>query len=776
MDLNRILHVFNVRSVRFTLLSLTVSFQTELAINTHVTVSDVHRDVSGISHDVSGIRSDVSKIQEEIGGQARSVGPTLYPSTTDTHHLQTQAILDTVRSAISPSHSVPPGELPPPPPRACFGRDELIERIVVLAEILTPIALIGPGGIGKTSVALAILHHDRVKQRFGDDRRFIRCDQFPPSHTHLLSRLSKVIGAGVENPEDLAPLRSFLSSKKMVIILDNAESILDPHGPNALEIYAVVEELSQFDNICLCITSRISTIPPDCETLDVPTLPAEAARDTFYRIYMNGERSDLVNGILEQLDFHPLSITLLATVAHHNKWDVNRLAGEWDRRRVDVLRTQHNRSLTATIELSLASPMFQELGPDARGLLSVIAFFPQGIAENNLEWLFPTISSGTKAFDSFCILSLTYRSNGFVTMLAPLRDYLYPKDIETSPLLCTVKECYFGRLSVGVDPSAPGFKETRWIISEDVNVEHLLNVFTSTDTGPGDVWDVCAHFMAHLYWHKQRLVVLGSKIEGLPDDHLSKPGCLFEFSRLFDSVGRYAEEKQLLVHALKLWRERRNDFRVAETLRFLSDANRPLGFHKEGIRQAKESLEIYKLLNNVLEQARSLQRLALLLYDDKQLGAAEEAALQAIDLLSDKVDQFTVSECYRILGNICHSRGKTEKAIDHFETALGIASSFNWHNRLFWINYSLAELFLGEKRFDDAHTHVGRAKSYVIESSRNSGCAMRMQAKILYYERRFEEAKSEALRAADVLEKLGATESLEICRELLQDIEKEMKT
>ena len=40
----------------------------------------------------------------------------------------------------------------------------------------------------------------------------------------------------------------------------------------------------------------------------------------------------------------------------------------------------------------------------------------------------------------------------------------------------------------------------------------------------------------------------------------------------------------------------------------------------------------------------------------------------------------------------------------------------------------------------------------------------------------FDEAKSEALRAADLFEKLGAAKGLERCRKLLRDIEKGTET
>ena len=68
MDLDRILHVFNVRSNIFVWLPLTDLAQTELSVNTHATVSDIHRDVAKTHAIVSEIRQDVTNTQIVVSG------------------------------------------------------------------------------------------------------------------------------------------------------------------------------------------------------------------------------------------------------------------------------------------------------------------------------------------------------------------------------------------------------------------------------------------------------------------------------------------------------------------------------------------------------------------------------------------------------------------------------------------------------------------------------------------------------------------------------------
>ena len=562
----------------------------------------------------------------------------------------------------------------------------------------------------------------------------------------------------------------------MLIILDNAESILDPKGANAEEIYSIVDELCQFKKVCLCITSRITTVPPRCERPEIPNLSAEAACEIFYGIYRNIVRSNIINDLLGRLDFHALSITLLATTASQNAWSYDRLAKEWGTKRAQVLQTHHNKSLAATIELSLTSPTFHSLGPDARDLLRVIAFFPQGIDEQNLDWLFPTIPNTQNIFDAFCVLSLTHRSNNFVTMLAPIRDYLGPKDPQSSPLLCTTKDHYFSRLSVDVNPDSPEFSETRWIVLEDLNVEHLLDAFASINQNTDDIWEVCCHFLGHLVWHKPRQTILKPRIEGLPDDHRSKARCLFDLSQVFQQIGHHGERKRLLIDSLELQRKRGDHYWVSQTLVSLADVNRILGLRKEGIERAREALEIYERIDNTIGQAECLTRLAWLLFEDNQRDAAENAASRAIDLLLDKGQEYTIAELHRSLGKIHYSKGRKEKAIHHFNTAIGIASPRNWRDLLFFIHFDMAASFRDGREHDNAHAHIELAQSHAADDIYKLGGVMGLRADVWYFQGRLEDAKSEILHAIENYEKSGATRNAEVCQNILGKIERAMKS
>ena len=63
-----------------------------------------------------------------------------------------------------------------------------------------------------------------------------------------------------------------------------------------------------------------------------------------------------------------------------------------------------------------------------------------------------------------------------------------------------------------LQPGMPGFEETKWVLRENSNVEHLLEAFVALDEGSEDVWEAYADFLLHLSWHKPALIA--PEIEG----------------------------------------------------------------------------------------------------------------------------------------------------------------------------------------------------------------------------------------------------------------------
>ena len=81
-DLVRILQIFNVRPIVSVRSLLTMRFQTELTINTHVTVSDTRNMVSDTNNMVSDIHRTI------VDGQGGSGGVNLLVSDTGTLYIK----------------------------------------------------------------------------------------------------------------------------------------------------------------------------------------------------------------------------------------------------------------------------------------------------------------------------------------------------------------------------------------------------------------------------------------------------------------------------------------------------------------------------------------------------------------------------------------------------------------------------------------------------------------------------------------------------------------
>ena len=284
------------------------------------------------------------------------------------------------------------------------------------------LVLSGAVGVGKTAIALALLHHDRVEAMFGASRHFMCCDDLPNSLPSFLERLSDAIGLPPLGTMALLRPRLLSRLRPLMLVLDGVECVLDPLAVDSKDIATAIEEISQCRNVCLLATSRMVIDIPGFQIIQVPTFSAGRAQDTFYRL-CSLDRSPAINGLIESLNFHPLSIVLLAGAAREKGWDESRLLREWDDGQTDALKLDDDRSLASAIESALAAPTIQQLGPAAQETLEAFAAFPDGVDETRVKMMFPTIGGVEEIVNVLRRFYLVEHHDGFVRMLSPFRFY-----------------------------------------------------------------------------------------------------------------------------------------------------------------------------------------------------------------------------------------------------------------------------------------------------------------------------------------------------------------
>ena len=167
---------------------------------------------------------------------------------------ETVALYEQIKAEASAPQGpdLPPAQLPPPA-MPLVGREE--ELAQVRARLQDPacrlLTLLGAGGIGKTSLALAAARQPELAQLFPNGRFFIQLAGLT-SAEFLLTAIGRGMGLSFSGrgPEK-AQLWDYCRAKKCLLILDNFEH-LAAGAPLLAELAAVAP------GVRLLVTSRVS--------------------------------------------------------------------------------------------------------------------------------------------------------------------------------------------------------------------------------------------------------------------------------------------------------------------------------------------------------------------------------------------------------------------------------------------------------------------------------------------------------------------------------------
>ncbi|KAJ7577514.1 hypothetical protein C8J56DRAFT_1061173 [Mycena floridula] len=328
----------------------------------------------------------------------------------------------------------------PPVPKIIHGRQDELDHIInaLCLHETARVAILGPGGIGKTSLAQATLHDSTVVEKFGGHRYWITCDS-----SESANDLKLVLAAhfGVVDTSDR--LRDILISLQMIsgpvlLILDNLETPWEQPGKR-LEVEELLSHLTGVENLSLMITMRGAERPGQIQWTR-PFIPPlgpitlKAARQTFVEISDADEMDPQLEELLLLMDGLPLVVSLMASVAEAEGCAAT--LARWKTESTALLSEGINKqnNLEKSIEVSLHSARFKST-PAAQELLSILSYLPDGVTSSEFTQIHHRFSNFQHCRSILCRTSLAYVTNDErLKLLAPIKEYIqksYPPPLST---------------------------------------------------------------------------------------------------------------------------------------------------------------------------------------------------------------------------------------------------------------------------------------------------------------------------------------------------------
>jgi predicted ATPase len=207
-----------------------------------------------------------------------------------------------------------------------IGRDDIVEAL--RSEIISRrfVSIVGPGGVGKTTVAVAVAH--AMATDFRDAILFVDVSALQDGSL-VVPAVASAVGC-LEHPQDSLPrLLAFVAEKRMLLILDSCEHVVDSvatlteglrREAPSVHVIATTREALRAEGENIHPLQPLDSPPGGIALTAAEALVAPAVQLFMDRSAAGGYRHDLTDAeapivadICRQLDGMPLAIELTAS-------------------------------------------------------------------------------------------------------------------------------------------------------------------------------------------------------------------------------------------------------------------------------------------------------------------------------------------------------------------------------------------------------------------------------------------------------------------------------
>ncbi|KAJ6492112.1 P-loop containing nucleoside triphosphate hydrolase protein, partial [Mycena sanguinolenta] len=338
----------------------------------------------------------------------------------------------------------------PSKPKTFYGRETELEDIMkmLLNQQSSRIAILGGGGMGKTSLARAALHHPDTLTIF-KDRFFVSAE---PATTSV--ELAALIGlhVGLDPGKDLtkAVIQHFKRKSSCVLILDNLETVWEPIQSRS-EVEEFLSLLTEVQALGLIITMRGAERPARVQWTHpflspLQPLSDNAAQQTFMDITDGSYSIESFSQLLSCTDNMPLAVDLLSHLVDYE--GLENVLIQWQADKTSILSVGYDRksNLDASISLSLSSP---RITSGSKELLSLLSILPNGLSDAELLQSKLPISNILSCKAVLLATSLAYQNNNKQLLaLTPVREHVQQFLPPSQFLVHSIREHFYELLEL----------------------------------------------------------------------------------------------------------------------------------------------------------------------------------------------------------------------------------------------------------------------------------------------------------------------------------------